>query len=131
MARPEQVTGELKLDRGAEIQLRCFGRFNLTLWDDVMEEFGTLTKRDIIMVNFGAWYHRFFFAGGPDEWIAWKDDVHELLFERLANTEAQVPLFFPFQLRFPNSITRVSLAVIFFYWTAVLPRCSALTLIAL
>ncbi len=90
------MTGELLLQGSGEIQLRCFGRFNLTLWDDVMAELGPLTKQDVLMVNFGAWYHRFFFDGGPREWDAWKDDIHELVFERLANIPAQVRKWFCF-----------------------------------
>ena len=39
--------------------LRAFGRFNLTLWDDVFKEFLPLTDNDVIVVNFGAWYPRY------------------------------------------------------------------------
>jgi hypothetical protein len=84
------VVGELRLEGGGEIQLRAFGRFNITLWDDVMEELGGLRQGDVLMVNFAAWYHRFFFDGGPREWDAWRDDVYELVMERLANSPAQV-----------------------------------------
>lgn len=80
----------MKLKGGGDIILRSFGRFNITLWDRVMGELEPVTDRDIILVNFGAWYHRFFFDGGPDEFKAWRDDVHELLFERLRHYPAQV-----------------------------------------
>ena len=33
---------------------RAYGRFNLSLWDDVMAEFQPLTEEDVIVVNFGA-----------------------------------------------------------------------------
>lgn len=36
-------------------QVRCFGRYNSSLWDDVFAEFGPITERDLIIVNFGAW----------------------------------------------------------------------------
>ena len=38
---------------------RAYGRFNLSLWDDVMVEFQPLTDEDVIVVNFGAWYPRY------------------------------------------------------------------------
>ena len=38
---------------------RAYGRFNLSLWDDVMAEFQPLTEEDVIVVNFGAWYPRY------------------------------------------------------------------------
>ncbi len=85
-----QVTGEMMLVDGGEIHLRGFGRFNLTLWDRVLEELGPITERDTIMVNFGAWYHRFFHDGGAEEWKAWKEDMYELVNERLSNSPAQV-----------------------------------------
>jgi hypothetical protein len=78
------------LDGGGEIKLYGFGRFNLTLWDKVVAELEPITERDIMLVNFGAWYHRFFFDGGPKEFEAWQEDVYELLNERLAGYPAQV-----------------------------------------
>lgn len=38
---------------------RAYGRFNLSLWDDVMAEFQPFTEEDVIVVNFGAWYPRY------------------------------------------------------------------------
>ena len=49
----------MKLKNGGELIARCFGRFNGTLWDDVFAEIGPLNERDVIIVNFGAWYPRF------------------------------------------------------------------------
>ena len=49
----------MKLKNGGEIHVRCFGRYNSSLWDDVFAELPTLTERDVIIVNFGAWYPRF------------------------------------------------------------------------
>ncbi|CAL8469520.1 g9061 [Coccomyxa elongata] len=85
-----QVTGEMMLGGGGEIHLRGFGRFNLTLWDKVLAELEPITERDTIMVNFGAWYHRFFHDGGTEEWKAWKDDMFELVNERLSTSPAQI-----------------------------------------
>lgn len=42
-----------------QVFLRAFGRFNLTLWDDVFAEFQPLTDNDVIVFNFGAWYPRY------------------------------------------------------------------------
>ena len=49
----------MKLRDGGEIHVRCFGRYNSTLWDDVMAELPALTEQDVIIINFGAWYPRF------------------------------------------------------------------------
>ncbi|EIE19824.1 hypothetical protein COCSUDRAFT_44250 [Coccomyxa subellipsoidea C-169] len=86
----KQVTGEMFLEGGGEFKLYGFGRFNLTLWDKVIDELQPITKRDTILVNFGAWYHRFFFDKGPKEYQAWQHDIYELLHERLKNYPAQV-----------------------------------------
>ena len=43
----------------AHCTCRAYGRFNLSLWDDVMAEFQPLTEEDVIVVNFGAWYPRY------------------------------------------------------------------------
>ena len=56
---PRQYIGHFELDTGARVFLRAFGRFNLSLWDDVMAEFQPLTDRDVIVFNFGAWYPRY------------------------------------------------------------------------
>ena len=85
-----QVVGHMQLSNGGEILMRSFGRFNLTLWDQVIGELEPITARDIILVNFGAWYHRLYVEGGSDEWEAWKLDVQELLLQRLAHYEAMV-----------------------------------------
>jgi len=52
---------EVQLKSRGEIMVRCFGRYNSSLWDDVFAELPQLTARDIIIVNFGAWYPRFNF----------------------------------------------------------------------
>lgn len=51
----KQFIGDFVLENGATVHIRSFGQFNITLWDLVMEEFGLLTERDVLMVNFGAW----------------------------------------------------------------------------
>ena len=58
----------MDLSKGGRVILRGFGRFNLTLWDEVIAELAPITAADVILVNFGAWYHRFFFDGGQREW---------------------------------------------------------------
>jgi hypothetical protein len=52
----KQFVGDFYLENGASVHIRSFGQFNVTLWDLVMNEFGRLTERDVLMVNFGAWY---------------------------------------------------------------------------
>lgn len=49
----------MKLKNGGEIYVRCFGRYNSSLWDDVFAELPPLTEQDVIIINFGAWYPRF------------------------------------------------------------------------
>jgi hypothetical protein len=50
-----QFVGNFTMESEGEVHVRCFGIFNLTLWDDVLAEFMPLTQDDVIMVNFGAW----------------------------------------------------------------------------
>ena len=49
------TVGDMRLKNGAQVSLRSFGRWNITLWDDVMTEFGELMPQDVIFVNFGGW----------------------------------------------------------------------------
>ncbi len=49
----------MKLKNGGEIHVRCFARYNSSLWDDVFTELPLLTEQDVIIINFGAWYPRF------------------------------------------------------------------------
>ncbi len=51
----------MKLRNGGEIHVRCFGRYNASLWDAVFAELPPLTAQDVIIINFGAWYPRFNF----------------------------------------------------------------------
>lgn len=55
----KQFLGDLHLHGNGSIHLRSFGQMNLTLWDDILQEFeqtyGKLTSHDIVMINFGAW----------------------------------------------------------------------------
>lgn len=52
----KQFVGDFYLENGASVHIRSFGQFNVTLWDLVMKEFGLLTERDVLVVNFGAWW---------------------------------------------------------------------------
>ena len=56
---PFTCRADVKLKNGGEVHVRCFGRYNSSLWDDVFAELPTLTERDVIVINFGAWYPRF------------------------------------------------------------------------
>eukprot|EP00884_Botryococcus_braunii_P017926 jgi/Botrbrau1/4817/Bobra.0325s0036.1 len=88
----KQFVGTSTWRTGASVHIRSFGQFNLTLWDLVMSEFGHLTERDVLMVNFGAWYPRFK-AGGfdcYDPWHYFKVDMHELIMQRLKDVRAAV-----------------------------------------
>jgi hypothetical protein len=39
-----------------QVIIRSFGTFNGTLWDDVLSDFAPITDKDVILVNFGAWW---------------------------------------------------------------------------
>jgi hypothetical protein len=80
----------MELSSGGQVLLRGFGRFNLTLWDQVIGELEPITADDIILVNFGAWYHRLYVDGGQNEWEAWRLDVQELLMRRLVHYQARI-----------------------------------------
>lgn len=47
-----RYVGQFKLSNGLEVYLRSFNVFNLTLWDDIMEEFGELTDQDVLVRAF-------------------------------------------------------------------------------
>jgi hypothetical protein len=51
----KQYIGNLYLESGGSIHLRSFGILNISLWDDVLRDFGKLTDQDVLLVNFGAW----------------------------------------------------------------------------
>ena len=59
----------MKLGNGGEIHVRCFGRYNASLWDDIFAELPPLTAQDVIIINFGAWYPRFNF-NEPRVWLS-------------------------------------------------------------
>ena len=44
-----RFVGQFKLDNGLEVYLRSFNVFNLTLWDDIIQEFGELTDQDVLV----------------------------------------------------------------------------------
>lgn len=45
----KKYVGEFELDNGLHVYLRSFNVFNLTLWDDVMAQFGDLREDDILV----------------------------------------------------------------------------------
>lgn len=45
----KKYVGEFSLDSGLQVYLRSFNVFNLTLWDDVMAQFGELQDDDILV----------------------------------------------------------------------------------
>ena len=44
-----RYVGHFRLENGLEVYQRSFNVFNLTLWDDIMEEFGDLTDQDVLV----------------------------------------------------------------------------------
>ena len=44
-----RFVGHFRLDNGLDVYQRSFNVFNLTLWDDIMEEFGDLTDQDVVV----------------------------------------------------------------------------------
>ncbi len=47
-----RFVGHFRLANGLEVHQRSFNVFNLTLWDDIMEEFGDLTDEDVLVRGF-------------------------------------------------------------------------------
>ena len=76
--------------RHGQILLRSFGTLSLQLWDDVIGEMAPLKEEDILLFNWGAWYHRFYFAGGPDEFNTWKADMEEVILQRMVNMKCTI-----------------------------------------
>ena len=44
-----RFVGQFKLVNGLEVYHRSFTVFNLTLWDDIIQEFGELTDQDVLV----------------------------------------------------------------------------------
>ena len=44
-----RFVGQFKLINGLEVYHRSFNVFNLTLWDDIIQEFGELTDQDVLV----------------------------------------------------------------------------------
>ena len=42
-----------------QVIVRDMGVFNDTLMAELLQDLGQLTKKDIVLVNWGAWYPRF------------------------------------------------------------------------
>ena len=47
-----RFVGHFRLANGLEVYQRSFNVFNLTLWDDIIEEFGNLTDQDVLVRGF-------------------------------------------------------------------------------
>ena len=47
----KQNLGNFTLRNGAEIHIRSFGIFNLTLWDNVMAELAPFSDKDTLIVG--------------------------------------------------------------------------------
>ncbi|CAK0787972.1 hypothetical protein CVIRNUC_011194 [Coccomyxa viridis] len=86
----KQNIGSFTLGNGAAVHIQSFGMFNMTLWDDVMAQFMPLTPRDIILVEFGAWYPRFNTFKGQEPWMNFLADMRDLFELRLRKYHAQV-----------------------------------------
>ena len=48
-----RFVGQFKLVNGLEVYLRSFNVFNLTLWDDIIQQFGELTDKDVLVRHSG------------------------------------------------------------------------------
>ena len=51
--------GDLRLRGGGRVHARIVGSYSAELIEDILSELGPLTARDVVVVNFGAWYPRF------------------------------------------------------------------------
>ena len=47
----KQNVGMFRLKNGVEVHFQSFGIFNVSLWDDMIEKFKPLTKKDILFVG--------------------------------------------------------------------------------
>ena len=47
----KQNVGMFRLRNGVEVHFQSFGIFNVSLWDDMLEKFKPLTKKDILFVG--------------------------------------------------------------------------------
>ncbi|CAL5222153.1 g4478 [Coccomyxa viridis] len=86
----KQNVGMFKLRNGVEVHFQSFGSFNMSLWDDMMEKFKPLSKKDILFLEFGAWYPRFAVWDMHTPWERYQKDVFELLDQRLRRCGANV-----------------------------------------
>ena len=73
-----------------QVLLQSFATLSLQLWNDITGELAPLKEQDILLFNWGAWYHRFCFAGGPDEFNAWKASMEEVILQRMVNMKCTV-----------------------------------------
>ncbi|CAL5228102.1 g11175 [Coccomyxa viridis] len=85
----KQYWADVKLGNGGEIHVRCFGRYNASLWDDVFAELPPLTAQDVIIINFGAWYPRFNFNEPRLPWESFQLDIRDLFVDKLSKSPAQ------------------------------------------
>ena len=75
---------------GSQVIIRSFGTYQAQLWDDIFAEFAPITEKDVILVNFGAWYPRFKISEPHLPWLQWQNAMNELFVDKLATTPAQV-----------------------------------------
>jgi hypothetical protein len=73
-----------------QVVIRSFGTYNPQLWDDVFSDFAPLTAKDVILVNFGAWYPRFKASEPGAPWVQWQADMAAMLRDKLTTTPARV-----------------------------------------
>lgn len=73
-----------------QVIIRSFGTYQEQLWDDIFAEFAPITEKDVILVNFGAWYPRFKISEPHLPWVQWQNAMTELFVQKLATTPAQV-----------------------------------------
>ncbi|CAL8469668.1 g9209 [Coccomyxa elongata] len=86
----KQFVGEFTLNNGAQVIIRSFGTYQAQLWDDIFAEFAPITEKDVILVNFGAWYPRFKISEPHLPWVQWQNSMTELFVDKLASSPAQV-----------------------------------------
>lgn len=82
-------------DGWLQVIIRSFGTYQAQLWDDIFAEFAPITEKDVILVNFGAWYPRFKISEPHLPWVQWQNAMNELFVQKLATTPAQVRVQLP------------------------------------
>ena len=83
-----RYVGQFKLVNGLEVYHRSFNVFNLTLWDDIIQEFGELTDQDVLVRHTVPIFH---VALSHCQVFHGSQTVSVALWERLSDAQHDMP----------------------------------------